>query len=323
VSAWRDVPPQIARPSYARTGLVSPGPTAAAICDAATIERLRRAGRLARRVLDYACSLAAPGVSTDAIDALAQYRSGPCPMVLAFAQFFKRTAPARHNAAKIIARGHRLAELGPQVHDRIVAEGAYPAPYNYMGFPKSLCASPNDVICHGIPDSRVLADGDVVSFDASVFVDGVFGDNCGTVCVGGVDDAGRRLVDATRDALAAALDVVRPGACLTEIGDACSDVADARGYGVVRQYCGHGIGTTFHAPPLVSHARNRNVFRLEAGHVFTIEPMLTEGSPDLYVAGDGWTVLTRDGRRAAQFEHTVLVTDDGHEVLTEGPPLPK
>mmetsp|Transcript_23164 Transcript_23164/g.69662 ORF Transcript_23164/g.69662 Transcript_23164/m.69662 type:complete len:361 (-) Transcript_23164:74-1156(-) len=279
VSAWRDVPPQIARPSYARTGLVSPGPAAAAICDAATIERLRRAGRLARRVLDYACSLAAPGVSTDAIDAL--------------------------------------------VHDRIVAEGAYPAPYNYMGFPKSLCASPNDVICHGIPDSRVLADGDVVSFDASVFVDGVFGDNCGTVCVGGVDDAGRRLVDATRDALAAALDVVRPGACLTEIGDACSDVADARGYGVVRQYCGHGIGTTFHAPPLVSHARNRNVFRLEAGHVFTIEPMLTEGSPDLYVAGDGWTVLTRDGRRAAQFEHTVLVTDDGHEVLTEGPPLPK
>ena len=133
VSAWRDVPPQIARPSYARTGLVSPGPAAAAICDAATIERLRRAGRLARRVLDYACSLAAPGVSTDAIDALAQHQSGPCPMVLAFAQFFKRTAPARHNAAKIIAHGHRLAELGPQVHDRIVAEGAAARARSFRG----------------------------------------------------------------------------------------------------------------------------------------------------------------------------------------------
>ena len=96
--------------------------------------------------------------------------------------------------------------------------------------------------------------------------------------------------------------------------------ADARGYGVVRQYCGHGIGTTFHAPPLVSHCRNQNKFRLQKGHVFTIEPMLTEGSPELYVAGDGWTVLTRDEQRAAQFEHTVLVTDAGHEVLTVPPP---
>ena len=189
-----------------------------------------------------------------------------------------------------------------------------------MGFPKSICASPNDVICHGIPDSRVLRDGDVVSFDVSVFVDGVFGDNCGTVCVGDVDAAGRRLVDATHGALDAAIAVVRPGACLTEIGDACSDAADARGYGVVRQYCGHGIGTTFHAPPLVSHCRNQNKFRLQKGHVFTIEPMLTEGSPELYVAGDGWTVLTRDEQRAAQFEHTVLVTDAGHEVLTAPPP---
>jgi methionyl aminopeptidase len=189
-----------------------------------------------------------------------------------------------------------------------------------MGFPKSICASPNDVICHGIPDSRVLRDGDVVAFDVSVFVDGVFGDNCGTVCVGDVDAAGRRLVDATREALDAAIAVVRPGACLTEIGDACSDAADACGYGVVRQYCGHGIGTTFHAPPLVSHCRNQNKFRLQKGHVFTIEPMLTEGSSELHVAGDGWTVLTRDAQRAAQFEHTVLVTDAGYEVLTAAPP---
>ena len=185
-----------------------------------------------------------------------------------------------------------------------------------MGFPKSICASPNDVICHGIPDSRVLRDGDVVSFDVSVFVDGVFGDNCGTVCVGDVDAAGRRLVDATRGALDAAIAVVRPGACLTEIGDACSDAADVRGYGVVRQYCGHGIGRQFHMLPFVQHFRNGDALTFREGMVFTIEPMLVEGSSDCRVLDDGWTVVTNDGGRAAQYEHMVAITRDGHEVLT-------
>ena len=273
VSPWRAIPREIERPSYSATGLVLPAPPSAVIADEETIEKLRVAGRLARRMLDVACALAAPGVSTDAIDA--------------------------------------------EVHERILAEGAYPAPYNYMGFPKSICAAPNEVICHGIPDSRILEDGDVVSFDVSVFADGVFGDNCGTVCVGDVDAAGRRLVEATQRALDDAIAGVKPGACLTAVGEACSRVAeDAGGYGVVRQYCGHGIGRVFHAPPLVQHCRNRDRFTLLPGHVFTIEPMLTEGSPELYVADDGWTVVTRDGGRAAQFEHMVLVTDDGHEVLT-------
>ena len=137
VSPWRAIPANIERPSYSSTGLVLPAPPSATVADAETIDALRAAGRLARRMLDFACSLAAPGVSTDAIDA--------------------------------------------EVHEAIVAAGAYPAPYNYMGFPKSICAAPNEVICHGIPDSRILEDGDVVSFDVSVFADGVFGDNCGTV----------------------------------------------------------------------------------------------------------------------------------------------
>ena len=195
-----------------------------------------------------------------------------------------------------------------------------------MGFPKSICASPNDVICHGIPDSRVLRDGDVVSFDVSVFVDGVFGDNCGTVCVGDVDAAGRRLVDATRGALDAAIAVVRPGACLTEIGDACSDAADARGYGVVRQYCGHGIGEYFHCAPNIPHyAGNKAKFTMKAGHIFTIEPMVNMGSWKDTHWLDGWTAVTKDGKPSAQFEHQLLMGENGVEVLTartpDSPPL--
>jgi len=272
ISEWRPVPDGIARPGYYQTGLVGPAPSTAAICDADTIARLRTAGALARRMLDLACSLAAPGITCDAVDAI--------------------------------------------VHDAIVAERAYPAPYNYMGFPKSVCASPNEVICHGIPDDRALKDGDVVSFDVSVYLDGVFGDNCGTVVVGDADPVARELVAASQKALDDAIATVRPGACLTEVGDAVCAAADAGGFGVVRQYCGHGIGDVFHAPPLVQHCRNRDAFELKPGHVFTIEPMLTEGSPDLYVADDGWTVLTSDAKRAAQFEHMVLVTEDGHEILT-------
>ncbi|KAH8044775.1 metalloendopeptidase [Aureococcus anophagefferens] len=294
VSPWRAIPASIERPSYSSTGLVLPAPPAATVADAETIDALRAAGRLARRMLDFACSLAAPGVSTDAIDA--------------------------------------------EVHEAIVAAGV-PA-YNYMGFPKSICAAPNEVICHGIPDSRILEEGDIVSFDVSIYAGGVFGDNCGTVAVGAADDAANALVATTQRALDDALATVKPGACLTAIGDACADAAATRDYGVVRQYCGHGIGRVFHAPPLVQHCRNRDAFTLVPGHVFTIEPMLTERSPELYVADDGWTVVTRDagqqkgakfptskapisavfhsrdGGRAAQFEHTVLVTDDGHEVLT-------
>ncbi|KAJ1459331.1 peptidase M24, structural domain-containing protein [Pelagophyceae sp. CCMP2097] len=209
-------------------------------------------------------------------------------------------------------------EIDVQVHDAIAREGAYPAPLNYAGFPKSVCSSVNAVVCHGIPDAYVLQAGDIVSFDVSVFYGGVYGDNCGTVIVkGGPEDArGRLLVDVTQKAMDAAITTVYPGGCLTSVGTAISDLADEHKFGVVERYCGHGIGEMFHLPPLVQHTRNRAKFELLPGHVFTIEPMLTEGRPEVTVLEDDWTVVTNDGSRAAQFEHMVLVTTDGYEVLT-------
>ncbi|KAJ8607123.1 hypothetical protein CTAYLR_009157 [Chrysophaeum taylorii] len=240
--------------------------------DGETVERIRVAGRLARRMLDLACSLAEPGRSTDEIDAI--------------------------------------------VHEAILKEGAYPAPLNYLGFPKSLCASNNDVCCHGIPDDRPLVNGDVVSFDVSVFLDGVFGDNCETVIVGEPDRDALVLVDAARAALDAACAVVGPGVCLTAVGDAVAKVAEPLGLGVVKQYCGHGIGTQFHTPPLVQHFPNRDKFTLKPGHVFTIEPILTERPTELFVADDRWSVYAQDAARAAQFEHMLLVTPHGCDLLT-------
>ena len=270
----RALPPSIARPSYAYTGMVAPAPLYAKVNGPEDIAALRTAGRLARRMLDLTLSLAKPGVSTLEIDDL--------------------------------------------VHDAIVQEGAYPAPLNYSGFPKSICASIGRQVCHGIPDSYVLQKGDIASFDISLFLGGVFGDNCGTIIVGddGGDPGARRLVDATQEALDAAIAGIRPGACLTSVGEAVSAVAEREGFGVIAQYCGHGINTTFHAPPLVQHVRNDQKFELKAGHVFTIEPMIVENSPEVQVCDDKWTVITVDKGRAAQFEHMILVTPDGHEVLT-------
>lgn len=178
----------------------------------------------------------------------------------------------------------------------------------------------NDVICHGIPDTRPLRDGDIVSFDVSVFMNGVFGDNCGTIIIGEGDDEARALVDAARQALDESVALCRPGACLTEIGAACGAVAERNSFGSVRKYCGHGIGQQFHMQPMVQHFRNADRLELVPGMVFTIEPMITAGHHDSRVWSDGWAVLSLDGGRSAQFEHTVLITDDGHEVLTLPPP---
>jgi len=301
LSPTKPVPPEIPRPPYAETGVVPPSPFVHQILlhDETTIPQMRRAARLARRVLNYACSLAKPGVLTDEID----------------------TA----------------------VHEAIIAEGAYPSPLNYAGFPKSVCSSINEVICHGIPDGRPLENGDVVSFDVSCFVGGVHGDNCATVIVGdeqekdeiGVDWRGvpykanfeseeeeammksaRRLVHATRESLYAAIEAIGPGACLSDIGGAVQDVADDYGYSTVGKYQGHGIGEVFHCAPFVQHFRNRDYLELVPGMIFTIEPMLVEGSGDCFEWSDHWTVATSDGGMSAQFEHTVLITDDGVEILT-------
>ena len=215
--------------------------------------------------------------------------------------------------------GMTTDEVDIIVHNAICEYDAYPSPLNYHGFPKSVCSSVNEVICHGIPDSRVLLNGDIVSFDVSCFFGGVHGDNCGTVCVGEVDDAGVRLVNAAKEALDAGVAAAGPGRCLTEVGAAIHDVCDNYGYDSVRKYCGHGVFEDFHTEPYVKHFRNRDTLRLLPGMIFTIEPMVTEGSQSSITWKDNWTAATVDGGRAAQFEHTILITETGVEILTVNP----
>jgi methionyl aminopeptidase len=202
------------------------------------------------------------------------------------------------------------------VHQAIIERGAYPSPLNYHGFPKSVCSSINEVICHGIPDSRELQDGDIVSFDVSCFLGGCHGDNCATVGVGQMDQAGSRLITAAQEALDAGVQAAGPGKCLTDIGYAIHKVCDHYGYDTVRKYCGHGVFESFHTEPFVKHFRNRDTLKLKPGMIFTIEPMVTEGGQNSITWKDDWTAATVDGGRAAQFEHTILITEEGVEVLT-------
>jgi methionyl aminopeptidase len=203
------------------------------------------------------------------------------------------------------------------VHDKTVELGGYPSPLNYRGFPKSVCTSVNEVICHGIPDSRPLGNGEIVNIDVTIYLDGVHGDTSVTFLVGEADDYSRMLVRETRNALYKAIEVVRPGVPVSEIGRVIEAHAHKHGLGVVREFIGHGIGTEFHGVLQIPHyydARARTV--LEEGMTFTIEPMLTLGDPDLGVWDDDWTAVTLDGRRSAQFEHMLAVTADGAEILT-------
>lgn len=328
-TATRQVPATISKPPYAATGHVPISPTHDQILihDKKSIDRMRNAAQLARDALDLACTFAEPGVSTDDIDNF--------------------------------------------VHEFIIANRAYPSPLNYAGFPGSMCSSINEVICHGIPDTRSLQRGDVVSFDVryengsysglqevwfvfsscllffiptgSCFLNGVHGDNCATVIVGdsqledtaGMDWRGvpyrskfesedeqahfeeaRRLVQTTYDSLYAAIEMCRPGGCLTDIGAAIQHVADSAGYSSVRKYRGHGISSEFHCAPFVKHYKNSDKCKLRPGMIFTIEPMLVQGSSDCFEWDDYWTVSTVDMTLSAQFEHTVLITDTGVEILT-------
>ncbi len=215
-------------------------------------------------------------------------------------------------------------ELDRIGHEAMVAAGAYPSTLNYRGYPKSLCSSVNEVICHGIPDSRRLQDGDIVNIDVTAFIEGVHGDTSATFLVGDVDERSAALVATTRAAMHAGIDVVRPGARVHEIGRAIEAVALPEGYSVVREFIGHGIGEQFHTSLQIPHYHDpRHDTVLEPGMTFTIEPMINVGSAALEMWDDDWTVVTRDLQRSAQFEHTVLVTDDGHELLTvpaDGPP---
>ncbi|WP_300611110.1 type I methionyl aminopeptidase [Trebonia sp.] len=202
-------------------------------------------------------------------------------------------------------------------HEFLVSHGAYPSTLGYRGYPKSLCTSLNEVICHGIPDDTVIRDGDIVNVDITGFIGGVHGDTNATFLAGDVDEESRLLVERTHEAMMRGIRAVAPGRPLNAIGRVIESYAKRFGYGVVRDFTGHGIGTTFHSGLVVPHYDDPdNDVMMEAGMTFTIEPMLTLGTIKYDVWPDGWTAVTRDRRRTAQFEHTILVTEDSHEILT-------
>ena len=227
-------------------------------------------------------------------------------------------AAALAEVGRHVAPGVNTDELDAVGHQYLVDAGAYPSTLGYRGFPKSLCTSLNEVICHGIPDSTVIKDGDIVNVDITAFIGGVHGDTNATFLAGDVDDESRLLVERTQEALARGIKAVVPGREINVIGRVIEKYADRFGYGVVRDYTGHGVGPAFHTGLVIPHYDAAPGYDrlIEPGMVFTIEPMLDLGTPDWRMWDDGWTVVTADGRRSAQFEHTLLVTDTGAEILT-------
>ena len=228
-------------------------------------------------------------------------------------------AEAMAVGAELVAPGVTTDEIDRVVHEFVCDAGAYPSPLGYKAFPKSLCTSVNEVICHGIPDSRPLEDGDIVNLDVTVFVDGVHGDTDATYLVGDVDEASRLLVERTHEAMMRGIKAARPGREVNVIGRVIESYARRFGYGVVRDYTGHGIGTEFHSGLIIPHYDAAPAYDtvIEPGMTFTVEPMLTlGGGSDWDLWDDGWTVVTADLSRSAQFEHTIVVTDNGAEILT-------
>jgi len=226
-------------------------------------------------------------------------------------------AQALAQVGRHIAPGVTTDELDRIGHEFICDHGGYPSTLGYRGYPKSLCTSLNEVICHGIPDSTQLREGDIVNIDITAFIGGVHGDTNATFLVGEVDQESRLLVERTRESLDRAIRVVAPGRPFNVIGRVIESYAKRFGYGVVEDFTGHGIGTLFHSGLIVPHYDVPDyALVIERGMTFTIEPMLTLGTIDYDVWDDGWTVVTQDRARTAQFEHTILVTDSGAEILT-------
>ena len=226
-------------------------------------------------------------------------------------------ARALNEVAAHIEPGVTTDELDRIGHEFLCDHNAYPSTLGYRGFPKSLCTSINEVICHGIPDSTCLVEGDIINIDITAFINGVHGDTDATYPVGEVDEESALLIERTREATMRAINAVAPGRPLNVIGRVIESYAKRFNYGVVRDFTGHGIGTAFHSGLVVPHYDDpRADLIVEAGMTFTIEPMLTLGSIDYVIWDDRWTVVTRDLKRTAQFEHTLLVTDTGAEILT-------
>ena len=226
-------------------------------------------------------------------------------------------AQALEAVGRAVTPGVTTDELDRIGHEFLCDHGAYPSTLGYRGYPKSLCSSINEVICHGIPDDTVLRDGDIVNVDITAFIGGVHGDTNATFIVGRADEESRLLVERTREAMFRGIRAVAPGRQLNAIGRVIESYARRFGYGVVRDFTGHGIGTTFHSGLIVPHFDDPSVpVIMETGMTFTIEPMLTLGTIDYDIWPDGWTAVTKDRKRTAQFEHTILVTDSGHDILT-------
>jgi methionyl aminopeptidase len=272
LSPPRPVPAHIARPEY--VGRRRPTPfSGSEVKDGETIDRMRRAGKIAAQALVAVGQAVRPGITTDELD-----------------------------------------QIG---HEFLIAHSAYPSTLGYRGYPKSLCTSLNEVICHGIPDSTVINDGDIVNIDITAYIDGVHGDTNATFLAGAVDAESRLLVDRTHEAMMRGINAVAPGRRINVIGRVIESYAKRFHYGVVRDFTGHGIGTAFHSGLIVPHYDDPAAsLEMVAGMTFTIEPMLTLGTIEYDVWPDGWTAVTKDHKRTAQFEHTVLVTESGYEILT-------
>lgn len=267
------VPAHIDRPEY----MFHSGPevvTASDIKTPETVEKIRRAGRIAAQAMEAAAGAIAPGVTTDALDKIA--------------------------------------------HEYLCDHGAYPSCLGYMGFPKSICTSINEVICHGIPDSTVLNEGDIINLDVTAYIDGVHGDTNATYGVGQIDEESALLIERTHNSMMRAIKAVRPGREVNVLGRVIESYAKRFNYGVVRDYTGHGVGEAFHSGLIIPHYDSAPLYDtvMEVGMVFTIEPMLTLGTIEWEQWDDGWTVVTKDRSHTAQFEHTLVVTEDGADILT-------
>ncbi|CAI8153265.1 type I methionyl aminopeptidase [Pseudidiomarina mangrovi] len=216
-----------------------------------------------------------------------------------------------------VKAGVTTDEINQRCHDYIIANGAIPAPLNYHGFPKSVCTSLNHVVCHGIPNDKPLKDGDIMNLDVTVIVDGYHGDTSRMFVIGQPSILAERLIRVTQECLYLAINMVRPGIRMGDFAAAIQKHAESNGYSIVREYCGHGIGATFHEEPQILHYGTPGTGEvLKPGMCFTIEPMVNAGKRHTKLMRDGWTVLTKDRSLSAQWEHTLLVTESGVEVLT-------
>mgnify|MGYP001212318237 FL=1 len=210
---------------------------------------------------------------------------------------------------------NKIDKLG---YEYIRDNGGYSAPLFYRGFPKSLCTSLNHVICHGIPSERILDEGDILNVDVTAMVDGFYGDTSRMYSIGKISVKAQNLIDATYESLMKSIKILKPGLKLGDIGHEIQNYVEARGFSVVRDFCGHGIGDNFHEPPNILHYGKKNTgAELRPGMTFTIEPMINSGKYDVKILDDGWTAVSKDKSLSAQFEHTVGIKDNGYEIFTE------